>query len=295
MGSTIWVDKGVKCLIPNGRNEDGTLKNIEYITDSVRIVQQTASNSNLRRLFMGVGNLLACFNSNYFEGKDGEQPTTTATAYRYYYAYDTNIVYVSPANTTTWTRIDACDIAKFTCSTTAVLTLSPKTTFRAVDYNDLTDLLPTGAVISSASSTSPKGFLLANGSAVSRTTYAKLFSAIGTTYGIGDGSTTFNLPNYSNYNFVTSATVGIKGNGKALGLVISNQNTSIFPMKTGSSNSDGISMNASQNTSPAVGASMTSTAISGNTQKAVGISPNSSLSGLTGSVTTAKINWYIKY
>jgi microcystin-dependent protein len=43
-------------------------------------------------------------------------------------------------------------------------------------------------------STAPTGFLKANGAAVSRTTYAALFTAIGTTYGVGDGSTTFNLP-----------------------------------------------------------------------------------------------------
>lgn len=46
-----------------------------------------------------------------------------------------------------------------------------------------------------AGTTVPTGYLLCDGSAVSRTTYANLFSAIGTTYGSGDGSTTFNLPN----------------------------------------------------------------------------------------------------
>jgi microcystin-dependent protein len=45
-----------------------------------------------------------------------------------------------------------------------------------------------------AGSTAPSGYLLCQGQAVSRTTYAILFSAIGTTYGAGDGSTTFNLP-----------------------------------------------------------------------------------------------------
>jgi microcystin-dependent protein len=42
--------------------------------------------------------------------------------------------------------------------------------------------------------TAPSGWLKANGAAISRTTYADLFSAIGTTFGSGDGSTTFNLP-----------------------------------------------------------------------------------------------------
>ena len=40
----------------------------------------------------------------------------------------------------------------------------------------------------------PTGWLKANGAAVSRTTYSNLFAAIGTTYGVGDGSTTFNIP-----------------------------------------------------------------------------------------------------
>lgn len=53
---------------------------------------------------------------------------------------------------------------------------------------------PSGAVIGYAGSTSPDGWLLCDGSAVSRTTYADLYTSIGTTFGIGDGSTTFNLP-----------------------------------------------------------------------------------------------------
>jgi microcystin-dependent protein len=51
-----------------------------------------------------------------------------------------------------------------------------------------------GEVCFFAMSTAPSGFLKANGAAVSRTTYAALFTAIGTTFGAGDGSTTFLLP-----------------------------------------------------------------------------------------------------
>ena len=56
-------------------------------------------------------------------------------------------------------------------------------------------LLPVGVVQAFAGSTIPTGWLLCDGSAVSRTTYAALYSVIGTTYGSGNGSTTFNLPN----------------------------------------------------------------------------------------------------
>ena len=54
--------------------------------------------------------------------------------------------------------------------------------------------VPSGAVLYFAGQTAPTGWLKANGAAVSRSTYAALFAAIGTTYGAGDGRSTFNLP-----------------------------------------------------------------------------------------------------
>ena len=54
---------------------------------------------------------------------------------------------------------------------------------------------PTGAVLAYAGAAAPTGWLLCNGAAVSRTTYADLFAVTSTTYGVGDGATTFNLPN----------------------------------------------------------------------------------------------------
>lgn len=53
---------------------------------------------------------------------------------------------------------------------------------------------PAGVLLPFAGTTAPDGWLMCFGQAVSRTTYASLFSAIGTSFGSGDGSTTFNLP-----------------------------------------------------------------------------------------------------
>jgi len=53
---------------------------------------------------------------------------------------------------------------------------------------------PRGSIFWFAASAAPTGYLKANGAAISRTTYAALFAVIGTTFGVGDGSTTFNLP-----------------------------------------------------------------------------------------------------
>lgn len=64
-------------------------------------------------------------------------------------------------------------------------------------YQRSSAIVPTGQVIDYAGAAAPNGFLLCNGAAVSRTTYAALFAVIGTTYGAGDGSTTFNVPNVS--------------------------------------------------------------------------------------------------
>lgn len=61
-----------------------------------------------------------------------------------------------------------------------------------------TYLVPTGAILPYGGSSAPSNFLLCDGTAVSRSTYGTLFGIIGTTFGIGNGSTTFNLPNLKN-------------------------------------------------------------------------------------------------
>lgn len=57
-----------------------------------------------------------------------------------------------------------------------------------------TPAIPSGTVAMYAGASAPANWLLCDGSAVSRTTYAALFAVVGTTYGVGDGSTTFNVP-----------------------------------------------------------------------------------------------------
>jgi microcystin-dependent protein len=80
---------------------------------------------------------------------------------------------------------------------------------RAVDTNHIKDgsvtaakldsaavsvLMPTASLMPYAGSAAPTGYLLCDGAAISRTTYSDLFGIVGLTYGIGDGSTTFNIP-----------------------------------------------------------------------------------------------------
>lgn len=69
----------------------------------------------------------------------------------------------------------------------------------SVGENDLSlvpvSLVPSGTIIQFAGKTIPDGYLSCNGALVSRTQFADLFAAIGTTWGAGDGKTTFKLPN----------------------------------------------------------------------------------------------------
>ena len=69
-----------------------------------------------------------------------------------------------------------------------------------------TPLVPVGTILDYAGDTAPMGYLVCDGSAVSRTDYAALFAVIGTTWGSGDGSTTFNIPDFRGRTSIGSGT-----------------------------------------------------------------------------------------
>ena len=85
------------------------------------------------------------------------------------------------------------------------------------------DSTPSGIVKINSTNTVPDGYLPCDGRAVSRTTYANLFKAIGTTYGSGDGSTSFNLPNYNGKVLVGKDS----GTFNALGKTGGSENTTL--------------------------------------------------------------------
>lgn len=74
-------------------------------------------------------------------------------------------------------------------------------------------LVPVGGIIGYGGSIPPAGFLICNGAPINRHAYPGLFSIIGTTYGSGDGSTTFNIPTrlQASQIFAGNATAGSTG------------------------------------------------------------------------------------
>jgi microcystin-dependent protein len=115
--------------------------------------------------------------------------------------------------TTTFTGIPSGPTASVGTNTTQLAT----TAFA------LANSAPTGGLIMWGTGTAPSGWLLCAGAAVSRSTYSALFAIIGTTFGVGDGTTTFNLPNYTNRT-PYGTTVGATG-GSADAIVVSHTHT----------------------------------------------------------------------
>ena len=88
--------------------------------------------------------------------------------------------------------IELATTAEVTAGTDNTKAVTPEALIASLSALGLT--IPSGTVSAFAGGTAPSGYLECDGSQISRTTYSALFTAIGTTYGTGDDSTTFNLP-----------------------------------------------------------------------------------------------------
>ena len=121
IGSTVWVDKGVKGLVPNGRNEDGTLNNIEFETQSV--LTRTITNTDDIDCTIAIDSnrlyLYAKRDDRYY---DGEQNYIIHSDIKMSFAY----------------------VGEYHSNNCVISDFKPKSTFRAIDYNDITNILSSG-------------------------------------------------------------------------------------------------------------------------------------------------------
>lgn len=114
--------------------------------------------------------------------------------------------------------VDRTSAADTINNVSAVATIAPleswrfKTNTTLTGYNVVSKSseVPAGTILDFGGTSAPNGYLACDGSAVSRTTYARLFGAIGTTWGVGNGSTTFNVP-----SLARKVAVGSGGSGTA--------------------------------------------------------------------------------
>ena len=139
IGSTIWADKGIKYLVANGRNEDGTLKNIEHVVDEVRFrdVKSASNQQNLYWFIWGHTTHWVHWTSEYYIS-DVEPITSTQGAI--WYNPTKNEIYAYSVATGKWVK----STIYFPLGQNAILfnssgkisELYARQSLRAVDYND---------------------------------------------------------------------------------------------------------------------------------------------------------------
>ena len=130
IGSTVWVDKGVKGLILNGRNADGSLKNIEFTVDRVQVTTNTISDQPNTFGIRSNGLIL-----QYTYLGEYAVPPTAGGAWGLYYNTQEQTFYFN--NHGTWKKHQVSLCGKVTYNSSLTITsFNPKLPFRAVDYSD---------------------------------------------------------------------------------------------------------------------------------------------------------------
>lgn len=155
---------------------------------------------------------------------------------------------------------------------------------------DVSEISYVGDIKASVRSANHGNWFLCNGQAISRTTYSDLFDLIGTTYGSGDGSTTFNIPDFSNVVLPTATTVGVRGTGKTLGFTNGTDVAGLI--------GDTSSYNHHIFRKTAIDKNV-STSLSGTSEGPIdgliGVATDAAKSGLTGDITsTTTMNYFIR-
>lgn len=135
IGSTVWVDKGVKGLIPNGRNEDGSLNNIDWVNNNIIVTTQKLTNRNNQAVFLDIITRYA-----YPLGDHYTVDNYTNEEY--------NLLFDNKLNNYYYNSTDG----KYSVKTGLVISFAnidensnytsfnPKQPFKAVDYNDKSEI-----------------------------------------------------------------------------------------------------------------------------------------------------------
>lgn len=141
IGSTVFALPGVKGLIPNGRNADGTLKNIEFTIDSVKTATRTWVDSDSRQVWGYIKNPPGGISETWYWNKyieSDEEPSRND--YIMWYKPSENITYVNngaQSSTPNWEKVNYINFGKASgINSQEIKIFIPKTAFHALDYND---------------------------------------------------------------------------------------------------------------------------------------------------------------
>ena len=145
---TITAKSGLQVLMPNGKNTDGTLKNIVYTLSSD--ISSTDTISSGTRIFAvtSSGELLLLYENCFLQGDNSSKPTTLADVNTYiYFAVDENKMYITSGSTTAdWSQINLCTLGSYGVSNSTIYNFNSKKYFSFTDLvnSDLSDLSDAG-------------------------------------------------------------------------------------------------------------------------------------------------------
>jgi microcystin-dependent protein len=159
----------------------------------------------------------------FYTGTEAAKPAAgTLVEGAWYWATDSSVLYL---NTGTWTGIAQKTSPALLGTPTAPTPAATDNSTQIATTAFVRTMLPPGVVVPYGGAAAPTGWLICDGSAVSRTTYSALFAIFGTQFGVGDGSTTFNLPDLRGRvpvgkNAGTFATLGSVGGEESHALTV---------------------------------------------------------------------------
>jgi microcystin-dependent protein len=155
-------------------------------------------------------------------------------------------------------------------------------TLDGIQANDSSILNPTGSIIMYGAASAPSGYYLCEGAAISRSTYSALFGVISTTYGAGDGSTTFNVPDFRDRAPYGASTFTL--GSKTAGEVNASGQNSTGTGTSGSSGASTVANNTGTGTTGTgtTGTGTTGTSTSGGTAPSIPASTYNTGSGTSG-------------
>ena len=141
IGSTVWCDKGVKGLIPNGRNEDGSLKNVEFTRENLTVINGLNGLTNSPEVQVDVPLVIRYDNETsdwWIKDRIFVQEIAPKYSFNYlrWYKPSANEWYERRSSSDSWVKIHPIIYAHTSYDGTAINDFQPKQPFKAVDYND---------------------------------------------------------------------------------------------------------------------------------------------------------------
>lgn len=160
IGSTVFALPGVKGLIPNGRNADGSLKNIEFTIDSVKTVTKTWVDSHYQVWGYIKNPPTGVIETWYWNGYIESDEEPSYNEYIMWYKPSENITYVNngvQSSTPNWEKVNYINFGRAAgIKTQEIKIFTPKTAFHALDYNDRETIVGWGIPDYSAGITIPQ-------------------------------------------------------------------------------------------------------------------------------------------